>query len=109
MASDQVNGCRLADGNHPTRSRRRLTTGPPAAVLPPHLPEIIARHRIDTSSEDVAEECDLEHDAKKQRSTSNTPRSSLRELGRTMKTIDVMGMGPVGSSSDQENNSELTD
>ena len=37
---------------------------PPATILPPLLPEAVARHRLDIPSDDAAEEKEDEHDAK---------------------------------------------
>ena len=70
MVSNQKIGDRVVESSHPTHGRRRETKSPPATIFPPQMANVIARHRIDTS-DDLAEETDLGHAAKRQRSTSN--------------------------------------
>ena len=73
MASDQSNRGIEGESSHPTQTTRRKVKGPLSTVFSPLLPEAIARYHLDTSSEDLAEDKEAEHDAKQQRSTSSTP------------------------------------
>ena len=68
-------------------------------TFPPLLPEVVARYRLDMSSEDRTEEKDANHDAKRQRSTSNTPRNDIVRDWAPRAYDNVMGIGPGGSSS----------
>ena len=105
----QINCRRLMASGHPTERRLRKVKAPPIANFPPMLPESIARHRIDISSEDATEEKEGEHEAKRQRSTPNAPRSDSAWVWAPHEYDGVMKIGPVGSSSDEKDNPEPTD
>ena len=101
MASDNA--------SHRTQGRRRKPKGPPATIFPPHLPNPVTRYQWDTSSNALAEEKGAEHEAKRQRLTSNTPRNDSARAWAPYDCNNAMGAGPVGSSSEGKDNSEPAD
>ena len=61
-----------------------------------HTPGAIEGIATHTSPEDFAEEKDAEHDAKRQRSTTNTPRSDPARAWAPRDYDNLMGVGSVG-------------
>ena len=55
----------VADASHPTSGRRRQTKSPPSMRQAPALPDLIARQRLHTSSDDLAEERVTENEPKR--------------------------------------------